>query len=221
MIILDLFCGAGGASMGYKLAGFDIIGVDISPQPHYPFEFKQMDALTIPNSITQNVDAIHASPPCQAFSKLNVLWPDKEYPNLIEQVRTLLQVSGVPYIIENVPKAPLINPITLCGSMFEGLEVRRHRAFECSFPVPQLECNHARIPYAVPVYGHTGAGANRNRERERGRSNSISDWRRAMGIEWMTTNEITQAIPPAYTKYIGRYLMEAIVEVEKTEDPVW
>jgi DNA (cytosine-5)-methyltransferase 1 len=183
--LLDLFCGAGGAAMGYHRAGFEVVGVDINPQPHYPFEFHQADAMTYP---LDGFDAIHASPPCQAYS-----------------VATAVHV---PFVIENVPGAPLRGTLLLCGSMF-GLEVRRHRIFEGTVPMMSpLGCNH--LGAAVPVYGHTGAGANRGRERDRGRSNGVADWRRAMGIDWMTVNELAESIPPAYTEWIGSHLMRQL-----------
>jgi len=129
--ILDLFCGAGGASMGYHLAGFEVVGVDIALQPNYPFEFHQADAMAFPLS---GFDAIHASPPCQAYTRmarglLQSQGRAKEHPRLIEPIRARLLESGLPYIIENVEGAPLIRPIRLCGSSF-GLDVQRHRLFE-------------------------------------------------------------------------------------------
>jgi DNA (cytosine-5)-methyltransferase 1 len=196
--------------MGYHRAGFDVVGVDIKPQPHYPFDFVQADALTYP---LDGFDAIHASPPCQAYSGATLVHGAAvvaSHPRLIQPMRDALTAAGVPYVIENVAraKAHMVNPLMLCGSMF-GLEVRRHRLFEGAVPYwPPFSCDHSVA--AVPVYGHTGAGANRNRERERGRTNGIADWRRAMGIDWMTVNEIAEAIPPAYTEWIGAQLLAAI-----------
>ena len=206
--LLDLFCGAGGAAMGYHRAGFDVVGVDIKPQKHYPFEFHQADALTYP---MEGFDALHASPPCQRYSaatRVHGIDRVESHPDLIVATRDRLRASGAPYVIENVVGAPLRDPLMLCGSMFD-LAVRRHRLFEGSIPdFPPYSCNHTER--AVPVYGHSGAGANRGRERIHGRSNSGEDWRRAMGIDWMTNAEIVLAIPPAYTEFIGRALMEAL-----------
>jgi DNA (cytosine-5)-methyltransferase 1 len=207
--LLDLFCGAGGAAMGYHRAGFDVAGVDIKPQPHYPFEFHQGDALTWP---LDGFDAIHASPPCQRYSQATKVWRGRcdSHPDLVAPTRERLAQNGRPYVIENVIGAPLINAIMLCGTAFPELRVRRHRLFECSFPIMAMPCNHAAVDYAVPVYGHSGAGANRGRERDRGRSNTGSDWREAMGIDWMTNAEIVLSIPPAYTQFIGEQLMRVI-----------
>src|SRR4030042_2837765 len=147
--LLDLFCGAGGAAMGYHRAGFEVVGVDIKPQPHYPFEFHQADALTFP---LDEFDAYHASPPCQAFTKYKNLRKDlpSRYPNLIPSTRRRLTDTDKPFVIENVEGSPLINPIVLCGSMF-GLDVRRHRLFECGkFTVQPLVCHHNWEPHRFP-----------------------------------------------------------------------
>jgi DNA (cytosine-5)-methyltransferase 1 len=206
--LLDLFCGAGGAAMGYHRAGFEVVGVDINPQPHYPFEFHQADAMTYP---LDGFDAIHASPPCQAYSVATAVHGPEvvaSHPDLVAMVRLAFTELDVPFVIENVPGAPLRGTLLLCGSMF-GLEVRRHRIFEGTVPMMSpLGCNH--LGAAVPVYGHTGAGANRGRERDRGRSNGVADWRRAMGIDWMTVNELAESIPPAYTEWIGSHLMRQL-----------
>ena len=139
--LLDLFCGAGGAAMGYARAGFEVIGVDIKPQPHYPFEFILTDVLGIALAYFGGFDAIHASPPCQAYSALRRLGKQGARPELIEKVRYRLAYSKVPYVIENVVGAPLIAPIRLCGSSF-GLKVQRHRLFECSFAMLAPPCQH-------------------------------------------------------------------------------
>jgi DNA (cytosine-5)-methyltransferase 1 len=186
------------------------VGVDIKPQPHYPFEFHQADAMTYP---LDAFDVIHASPPCQAYSVATLVHGAETvatHPRLIAPTRARLAAFGQPYIIENVPGAPLLGTLLLCGSMF-GLEVRRHRVFEGAVPMmAPFACDHTED--AVPVYGHTGAGANRGRERERGRSNGVADWRRAMAIDWMTVNELAEAIPPAYTEWIGRQLIAVVGE---------
>ena len=204
--------------MGYHRAGFDVVGVDLSPQPRYPFTFIQADALeyldgfTDPNhELADAFDAIHASPPCQRYSQATRVHGQAvidSHPDLLAPTRARLIASGLPYIIENVPDAPMLGAMELCGSMF-GLEVRRHRIFEGVVPMmAPASCDHSQP--AVPVYGHTGAGANRGRERARGRSNGVADWRRAMGIEWMTVNELAEAIPPAYTEWLGAYLFDAV-----------
>jgi DNA (cytosine-5)-methyltransferase 1 len=147
--ILDLFCGAGGAGMGYHRAGFDVVGVDLAPQPHYPFEFSQSDALAwldYPLTLGLRFDAIHASPPCQAYSAMSACRPGlaDQYPDLVAPTRELLEATGLPYVIENVPRAPLRDPVTLCGHMF-GLPLYRHRLFEANFPIDQPE-HPARHP---------------------------------------------------------------------------
>lgn len=214
-ILLDLFCKAGGAGKGYADAGFEVVGIDRDPQPRYPFEFIRADVFEflrwwrLLGRRQRPFDAIHASPPCQAFSSMRTRWSDREHPELIGPVRARLRASGLPFVIENVEGAPLHAPTTLCGSMF-GLEVRRHRLFECSLPVTQPDCDHVGQGPVVGVYGNTGAGGNRGLERRRGRTNGVADWRRAMGIDWMTAAELTQAIPPVYTEYIGRQLITTI-----------
>lgn len=200
--LLDLFCGAGGAAMGYHRAGFEVIGVDIKPQPHYPFEFHQEDALTVLRSgrswfRLMGFDAIHASPPCQRFIGTGMIDRSK-YPDLLTPARPLLEASGQPWIIENVPGAPMRPDAVLCGSAF-GLRVRRHRWFEASWPLNPftLACDHSQP--AVGVYGHPRGNAKWGRGR-------ADEWPAAMGIDWMTTEELSQAIPPAYTEWIGRQL---------------
>lgn len=212
MKLLDLFCCAGGAAMGYHRAGFDeIVGIDIKPQKHYPFTFIQADALEYVKEHGHEYDAIHASPPCQGYSLLAHV-PNRDmgkYPKLVEQVRELLQASGKPWVIENVPQAPLINPIVICGTMF-GLRTHRHRSFECNPPVYFLPaaCNKkvvkpkgsgARLAqyYGVDAPMVTCAGHQFSREAGS----------RAMGIDWMTRDELAEAIPPAYTEFIGRHLI--------------
>jgi DNA (cytosine-5)-methyltransferase 1 len=202
--------------MGYHRAGFEVVGVDIKPQKNYPFEFHQGDAMTWP---LDGFDAIHASPPCQHYSAITQVHGQAvidSHPDLVEATRERLVKSGAPYVIENVVGAPLLGHLLLCGTMFAGLEVRRHRIFEGDVPVfGPASCNHSG--YAVPVYGHSGAGANRGRERERGRSNGVADWARAMGIDWMTGHELAESIPPAYTEYIGKQLMVALNEKTRTQ----
>lgn len=207
-VLLDVFCGAGGAAMGYWRAGFNVIGVDISPQPRFPFPFIQADALEAIRAFGADVDAIHASPPCQAYSRLRHLpWlRGRKYPELIEPVRDALRLSGKHYVIENVPGAPLHTSILLCGYSF-GLKVYRHRLFETSFPV------HAPVHKAHDIT--IGAGGNLN-DRRGGDGNMImvagNQFRKeeaesAMGIYWMSKHELSQAIPPVYTEWIGAQLI--------------
>jgi DNA (cytosine-5)-methyltransferase 1 len=210
--LLDLFCGAGGCSVGYDIAGFEVTGVDLYDQPHYPFRFVQTNALTA--KFLGNYDAIHASPPCQNYcwSTAKHRAKGKTYPDLIEATRKLLIDLGKPYVIENVPTAPLQHPTYLEGTMF-GLNVIRRRCFETNWWLPQPMYIRHRKPIkqlskTAPIRilqksaycSVAGNGAD-------GWSCRVADWRVAMGIDWMTRAEITQAIPPAYTAYIGRYLL--------------
>jgi hypothetical protein len=198
--LLDLFCKAGGASMGYHRVGFEVVGVDIEPQPRYPFEFHQADAMEFGLS---GFDAIHASPPCQRHSKMTKRHGrSAEHPDLVGPTRDRLIGAGVPYIIENVPGAPLVDPLVLCGSTFE-LDVRRHRLFETSFHVLQPKCRHAEQGPAVGVYGNPGGSSKRDGLTFGG----VDTWKTAMGIDWMTAKELAQAIPPLYTHWIGEYLV--------------
>lgn len=197
--VLDLFCGAGGVSMGLHRAwpNAEIVGVDIEPQPNYPFKFVQADALDYP---LDGFDFIWASPPCQAFTKARKL-QGREHPNHIPAIRKRLEATGKPYCIENVPGAPLARPVLLCGSMF-GLKVYRHRIFEANFDIPFALCNHDRMqvkmgrPIAdgdiIQVVGHFS---------------NVPYARKAMGINWMNQGELAEAIPPAYSEYIARAVM--------------
>ena len=187
--VLDLFCGAGGAAMGYYQAfGPDtyILGVDHKPQPRYPFEFVQADALEfMRDGRGDRFDFYHASPPCQRFSVTKSLH-DREYPDLIGATRELLVTTGKPYVIENVPGTPLENPLTLCGSSF-GLNVRRHRLFEtCPMLVMRPYCAHHEQPAPLDVTG-TGGPCPKHRKPK-----TVEDARQAMGIDWMTRRELTE-----------------------------
>lgn len=201
--------------MGYHRAGFEVVGVDLAPQPRYPFEFHQRDALAFVRKHGHEFDAIHASPPCQAHTALKTMWNATAHADLIPATRRALKRIGVPFVIENVPGAPLIDLVTLCGSMFgletadHRFELRRHRLFESSFPPAELRCNHTRL--TVYVYGHGGNEADARRFPKR-EACSFSDRREAMGIDWTTSDELAQAIPPAYTEYVGAALMAALTQ---------
>jgi DNA (cytosine-5)-methyltransferase 1 len=202
--LLDTFCGGGGCSMGYHRAGFDVVGVDINPQPHYPFEFHQADALEFIAEHGHEYDVIHASPPCQAYS-LGAVWRGtaQDHADLVGETRQALCTTGRPYVIENVCQAPLMNAVLLCGTMF-GLRVIRHRLFECKplLSVLTPPCQHngtVKGGQYVTVAGHGRDG-----------SNAYSVWCDAMGIDWMSKDELSQAIPPAYTEWIGRQLLEVM-----------
>lgn len=226
--LLDLFCCAGGAAMGYHRAGFEVVGVDIRPQPRYPFEFIQADCLSLDPAFIQSFDAIHASPPCQAHTAMKTMHNAKAHPDLVEPTRQMLIASGRPWVIENVIGAPLIAPIMLCGTMFglgvEDADLQRHRLFEMSDPplfVPQ--CQHGRRA-TVGVYGgHVrdrrrrtigvyGEGARDSRRKlDKGVDEfTVEDARMAMDIDWMTLAELCQAIPPAYTQWIGQQLLATL-----------
>jgi DNA (cytosine-5)-methyltransferase 1 len=217
MRCLDLFCGAGGASMGYHRAGFEIVGVDIKPQPHYPFEFHQADALEYLAEHGSEFDFIHASPPCQLFTIAgnlrNAQGKKTLAINLIPQTRELLIKSGRPYAIENVPGSPLKTPIILCGSSF-GLKVRRHRLFEIyGFDIAVLDCQHKKQGRPIGIYyvmGDNIPGGGRT-------ARNIEEGRKAMGIEWMVWDELKEAIPPVYTEFIGKQILEQIKSLAEKE----
>lgn len=208
--LLDLFCGAGGASMGYYRAGFDVEGVDIKPQPHYPFKFYQADALEFP---LEGYDAYHASPPCQfainQYTGIKV--------NLIPAIRQRLQETGKPYVIENIPRArgQLINPFYLCGTWF-GLKVKRHRFFEINFELNALfntcACKKRDGFTNSHRFGISSFKKGAKLISVVVHNFSVPDAKVAMGIDWMIGKELSQAIPPAYTEYIGKYLMRVLNE---------
>lgn len=213
--LLDLFCGAGGAGMGYHRAGFDVTGVDIAPQPHYPFALVQADALEYLAAHGGEYDMVHASPPCQGYSRLRHLpWlKGREYPMLIPAVREALQALGKPYVIENVTDAPLMGA-ELCGAAL-GLPISRHRRFECSDVLLFPAC-----PGHEPL-AHGGATMGRKYRSSGGitgvKVDGEAGWRaaaEAMGIDWMTRAEAAQAIPPAYTEWIGRQMIAMLQAVQ-------
>lgn len=243
--LLDLFCCAGGAAMGYHRAGFEVVGVDIKPQKHYPFTFIQADAMTFP---LEGFDAIHASPPCQAFTALKSMWNSRNHDDLLTPTRARLIEWGGPCVIENVPGAPMNGShVMLCGSMFNlgtgEAELRRHRLFETyGFYCLTPPCAHYTREKVVGVYGGHGRDHRRSKTvgvygdgngrdyrknpvctvtghtggksvRDGTQQFSTKERQEAMEIDWMTGNELSQAIPPAYTEYIGKFLMEAVLAV--------
>lgn len=217
-ILLDTYCKAGGSTKGYQRAGFYVVGVDTEPQPHYcGDEFFQSDAITFISKYGRDFDLIGASPPCQAYSVTKAMH-DNKHPDLVAATREALQATNKPYAIENVPGAPLKNYVMLCGTMF-GLRVIRHRLFECN---PQILMS----PFSCCHWGRaTGSGSSRHKKARSG-TVSLSDGfvfvtvcgndylgdegRMAMGIDWTTKAELSQAVPPAYTEWIGRRMREIL-----------
>ena len=208
MKLLDLYCKAGGASRGYQLAGFEVVGVDIKKQKRYPYEFIQADCLELMKDMDflRSFDVIAASPPCQTHSITqhlrNAQGKSTDKIDLIPQTREALVASGKPYVLENVPGSPLINPIQMCGSHFE-LKVRRHRRFESNLPLIGSPCKHTEQGKPVGIYGSMrdeipGGGHT---------AKTIEQAREALGIDWMIWGELVEAIPPIYTQEIGKQLL--------------
>jgi DNA (cytosine-5)-methyltransferase 1 len=206
MVALDLFCGAGGASKGIWNAGFEyIVGVDNVHMPNYPFEFIEEDAVEFMDNGLEDFDFIWASPPCQAYSWSSACRRNDgyKYSDLVEITRHYLNKSGKPYIIENVVGAPLLDPVVLCGTMFPGLKVFRHRLFESNYPLKvEMNCVHK---------GHEA----KKRRDDSGDFftvaghwvGTLSEWSDAMGIHWMTRKELAQAIPPVYSEYLVKQIL--------------
>lgn len=212
--LLDTFCGAGGCAMGYHRAGFEVVGIDIKLQPRYPFQFIQADALDFLSRHGHEFDVIHASPPCQAYSAASTLH-NREYPDLIAVVRDSLAAIHRPYVIENVPGAPLQNYVMLCGTMF-GLRVLRHRLFECSPSILMAPCT---CDHWAKASSNRYMRAGKRRVPRLGECDILTvtghdfiveDARVAMGIDWMIGTELSQAIPPAYTKWLGSRILEVL-----------
>ncbi len=204
---LDLFCCAGGAGMGLHRAGFDVQGVDIMPQPNYPFAFTQGDALA--QDLT-GYDFVWASPPCQAHSALKHR-TGKEYECFIARTREKLKAWGGPYIIENVMGAPLENPVMLCGSAF-GLRVRRHRLFESNVLLFAEPCCHHLQPEPLDVSGTGGPRVHAVRRDGKGgnsrKPRNLQEAQSAMGMDWADRKHLSQAIPPAYSEFLGRQIIK-------------
>lgn len=198
--LLDLFCGAGGAAVGYHRAGYEVIGVDLKPSPRYPFPCVRADALEfLASARLGSFDLIHASPPCQAYSRLP--HRGRVYPELVALTRDALKAAGIRFVIENVPGAPLIAPVMLCGQMF-GLNVYRHRLFECSEMVLQIPHIAHRLP--CPKAGRRGIVS--GPISVCGHISQMRYAREAMGIDWMMRDELAQSIPPDYTQWLGQQL---------------
>ena len=211
MRLLDLFCGAGGAAMGYHLAGFEVVGVDVNPQPRYPFEVHEADAMTFP---LDGFDAVHASPPCtdhssQTFTLRGTGW-------MLPATVDRLAAVGLPYVIENVERAHLPGAVVLCGRSFGIAKLKRHRKFLTSFPtlVPPCACGRDR---PIGVYGDLSrndrALGDRSDGYQRGLRAGVHTARELLGCPWMEGAELSQAIPPAYTRFIGEQLIAHLREV--------
>ena len=230
-ILLDFFCCEGGAARGYHDAGFDVIGFDLEPQPRYPFEFRRGDAIETLWEIAASgarwdgyrVSAVHASPPCQAHSDLQKQ-SKIEYSDLIVPTRRALEVLstlyGIPYVIENVEGAPLRDPVKICGAGIPGLRVIRHRLFESNVELEGVDCPRdadGNIDHPL-VFTHDKRKAHYGRLDQNtsyvqvtgGGNCTVANKRAAMGTPWMSGHGCNEAIPPAYTEFIGRQLMEVV-----------
>ena len=220
-LLLDLFCCAGGAAKGYDDVGFDVFGVDVVEQPNYPYPMMVADATALPSAVFDQFDAVHASPPCQAYSDLAARNGNAdEWPQLIEPVRDMLKATDKPYVIENVDGAPLRDYVVLCGTMFHELRVLRHRLFESNFNIftpphrPHPLCH--TLDKRKAHYGKTDEWEDFVSVNGGGNC-SVAAARDAMGIPWMTKKEINEAIPPAYTRWIGEQLKREVGDVPRRE----
>ena len=222
MRLLDLFCCAGGAAKGYADAGFEVVGVDIDPQPNYPYEFHQADAIEFVKAHGHEFDAIHASCPCQTFSRTKTLH-DNEHPDLIKPTRDALVATGKPWVIENVVGAPLIDPIKLSGQHFNmtapdvdgvPLKLVRHRLFESNILLRVPDSFHAnRHIQTASIYGAGGGWTPRHRDNPDRRGGYIPHTdviKKLLGIDWMTKHEMSQSIPPVFTEWVGRQLADFV-----------
>lgn len=216
--LLDLMCGAGGCSVGYNRAGFDVVGVDLLDHPDYPYELIVADAMEVLEDRTflAGFDVVHASPPCPRYSTITPAHTRDDHPDLIPPVRAALKAWGGVYVIENVPGAVrhMENPVMLCGSSF-GLEVRRHRFFESNAPLMSTPCRHAEQGRPIGVYGDHGQLDTEYRRPDgtrrgyKARDNDHAG--RALGIDWMTNwDDLADAIPPAYCEHIGAQLLDLL-----------
>lgn len=219
--LLDLFCGAGGAGMGYHRAGFDVVGVDLHPQSNYPFPFLQADALqALAAGFWRSFDAIHASPPCQAYTHAKYLGNRgrDDHPDLLAETREALRDVGIPYVIENVPNSPMLSPVVICGSSVGLVDLERHRWFETNWPLLVPPCAHgergaARFPGTPRADGTRPLSRIVNQMASGTTHEMLAD---AMGIDWIPptgkrpTGDLRNAIPPAYTELIGHQLRLAL-----------
>lgn len=215
--ILDMYCCAGGAGMGYHLAGFDVVGVDLVWRKRYPFIQIQGDCLALTQQFLRQFDAIHASPPCQHHTAMKTMPDAREHADLIPPTRAMLKASGLPYIIENVMGAPLIDPVVLCGSMFglgaKGAQLQRHRQFETNFPLEAPgPCQH-RSP-TIGIYGE-GCRDSRRKYDKTIPEFTVREGREAMEMPWASIAELCEAIPPAYTQHIGYALKRHLCETQR------
>lgn len=227
--LLDLFCGAGGCGVGYARAGFEVVGVDIEDHPDYPFEFHQADAMAFP---LDGFDVIHASPPCQAFSDMQFMHNAGEHHDLLTPTRERLRASGVPWVIENVEGSPLnagppslfsdTSGVVLCGSMFDLVTdtyaLRRHRLFESNVVLPQPRCRHRSDRVTVGFYGdHARIRARVEGHKDRGQdilgAEKMQLVKSLMGIDWMVWDDARQAVPPAFTEWIGGHLLNHLAGI--------
>lgn len=211
--LLDLFCCQGGASAGYRAAGFDVLGVDIDPQPRYPHRFVQADALEYlgvfdRSRFAASFDAVHASPPCQAYSNAQRI-QGREHPDLVEMVRDRLDHLGLPYVIENVEGAPLRDPVTLCGAMF-GLRTYRHRLFETGGGFTLAQPEHP--VHAAPLRKMGRRPQPGDMIHAVGNFSGVEQVRSDWGVGWMNRDGIREAIPPVYAEHVGRQLMAHLAE---------
>lgn len=218
--LLDLFCGAGGAAVGYHRAGFDVVGIDHRPQPRYPFRFWQLDVMTLEPWVLEAFDAVHASPPCEAYARSTngSRSAGTLYPDLIPPTRALLEATGRPWLLENVPGAPMRADYVLCGCRFDLPLLQRERWFESSWRGWELRhpCCHTEPALSVTGHGYGKGNGQAERLREHlGRMPNTADARAAMGIDWMGRNQLAKAIPPAYTEHLGRYLLEHVNKGER------
>lgn len=202
--LLDLFCCQGAASEGYRRAGFDVTGVDIDPQPRYPFRFHQTDALKFLLEHHDEFDAFHASPPCQAFTNAQKI-RGNEHADFIAATRSAFELIGKPYVIENVPGAPVRADLELCGTTF-GLHTYRHRLFESNVPLVQPEHRE----HTAPTVKMGRAVTEGDWYHAVGNFSGVDYIRRDLGVPWMTRDGIRECIPPAYTGHIGEQLMAAV-----------
>lgn len=204
--LLDLYCCQGGAARGYHDAGFDVTGVDIAPQPRYPYTFRQGDALEFLAAHWRRFNAVHASPPCHDHSALANATGPNGTAHLLADTRAALSALPLPWVIENVPGATMRADFKLCGCMFNLPGLRRERWFETSWRGFELRAPCHHTGHAVTVAGHGAL----THEYQRGWAPTQADRNNAMGIDWMTRDGLAQAIPPAYTRLIGAHLMDQL-----------